>query len=114
MVKIVKLGGGKEIKLAANAATPFRFKQLFGSDLLRLFQQSSKSEEESVLMADVLTQMAFVMNKQAEGADLNSMSMDDFYTWLEDYEAMDFVNAGAEIIGTYMVTTIPSVASKKK
>lgn len=114
MTKSITLEGGKEIKLAANAATPFRYKQLFNTDLLRIFQQSTQGEEEQMILADVIPQLAYIMNKQAEGANMNDISMDDFYTWLEGFEAMDFVVAGEQIINVYLSSTITSVEAKKK
>lgn len=114
MTKSITLEGGKEIKLAANAATPFRFKQLFGTDLLKIFQQSTKDEDNQMVLADVVTQLAYIMNKQAEGANMNDISMDDFFTWLEGFEAMDFVTAAEQIINTYLSSTITSVEAKKK
>lgn len=114
MTKSIMLDGGKEIKLAANAATPFRYKQLFGADLLKLFQRSTTSEEEGMALADVIAQLAFIMNRQAEGADMNTLSVDEFFTWLEGFEAMDLVNVGQEILDVYISTTKTSVEAKKK
>jgi len=114
MTKSITLEGGKEIKLAANAATPFRFKQLFGLDLLRMFQQSTKSEDDQIVLADVVSQLAYIMNKQAEGANMNAISMDDFFLWLEGFEAMDLVSAGEQIMNVYLSSTITSVDAKKK
>ena len=114
MTKTITLEGGKDVKLAANAATPFRYKQLFGGDLLKIFQQSAKSEEDSAILGDVVSQLAFIMNRQAEGADMNHLSMDDFFAWLEGFEAMDFVSAGEEIVRTYLSSTQSSVEAKKK
>ena len=114
MTKSIILEGGKEVKLAANAATPFRYKQLFNGDLLQIFQQSTKSEEDGMALADVVTQLAYIMNRQAEGVNMNTISLDEFYTWLEDFEPMDFVVKGQDIINIYLSSTIPSVESKKK
>lgn len=114
MLKTIELNGGREIKLAANAATPLRYKQLFGQDLLRVFQQSTKTEEDGMLLADTVAQLAFIMNSQAEGRNLNMVSMDDFYGWLEGFESMDFVMSGQEIIDAYLASTQGSVDTKKK
>jgi len=114
MVKTITLDGGKELKLAANAATPFRYKQLFNEDLLRLFQQSAENEKETAVLADVVSQLAFIMNRQAEGVNMNSLSMDEFYAWLEGFEPMELVLSGQEIIDTYLSSTIASVNAKKK
>lgn len=114
MIQTITLDGGREIKLAANAATPLRYKQLFGQDLLRVFQQSTKTEEDGVLLADIVAQLAFIMNRQAEKQDLNAVSMDEFYSWLEDFGSMDFVLAGQDIMNVYLDSTKVSVDAKKK
>ncbi|MBR6821927.1 MAG: hypothetical protein IKM87_02030 [Clostridia bacterium] len=113
MVKTINLDGGKELKLAANAATPFRYKQLFGGDLLQIFQQSAEKNQEAVL-ADVVSQLAFIMNRQAEGVNMNTISEDEFYSWLENFEPMELVLAGQAIIDTYLSSTLATVDAKKK
>ena len=114
MQNTIMLDGGKEVKLAANAATPFRFKQLFGKDLLRIFNDSSKDEEEMIGLADTVTELAFIMNSQAEGKDMNRLSLDEFYLWLEDFEPMDFVVKAEDIINVYLSSTIATAEAKKK
>lgn len=114
MIKTIKLNSGKELALTANAATPFRFKQLFGGDLLQLFQAAAKAGEDNLEVADTITQLAFIMSKQAEKADMSQLSMDEFYSWLEDFEPMDFAYASGDIINLYLETTQPSVEAKKK
>ena len=114
MVKTVKIGGG-EVILAANAATPYRFKQVFGEDLFRIFSETqTKTEEENIELADTVMKLAYIMMKQAEKADMDMISVDDFMKWLEGYAPMDIVLAGEEIIGLYMSSTLGSVEPKKK
>ena len=112
MITNIKVGGG-ELSLAANAATPFRFKQVFGTDLLTVFQKSTQSEEDGMILSEVVTQLAYIMHKQAENADMKQLSLDDFYAWLEDYEPMEFTMVGQEIINAYMASTIPTSTAKK-
>lgn len=114
MKKEITLESGKTVELAANAATPFRFKQLFNTDLLKVFHQGSQDEASSMALADTITQLAFIMNRQADGANMNALSLDDFYAWLEDYDAMDFVMSGQEIINIYLASAQASVEAKKK
>ena len=114
MQSTIMLDGGKEVKLAANAATPFRFKQLFGKDLLRIFNDSSKDEEEMIGLADTVTELAFIMNSQAEGKDMSRLSMDEFYSWLEGYEPMDFIVKAQEVINVYLSSTQVTATAKKK
>lgn len=87
---------GKETGFLANASTPFRFKNIFGIDLISLL---AKGDEGAV---DDYERLAFVMAKQAEKADMNTLTAEDFYLWLESYEFTDLVEALPEIIGLYM------------
>jgi hypothetical protein len=114
MTKNITLEGGKELKLAANAATPFRYKQLFGDDLLRIFQESTENKEKEITLSETVTQLAFIMNRQAEGVNMNTLSMDEFFTWLENFEPMEIVLVGQEIINTYLSSAQTSVVAKKK
>ena len=114
MTKNITLEGGKELKLAANAATPFRYKQLFGDDLLRIFQESTENKEKEITLSETVTQLAFIMNRQAEGVNMNTLSIDEFFTWLENFEPMEIVLVGQEIINTYLSSAQTSVVAKKK
>ena len=114
MTKNITLEGGKELKLAANAATPFRYKQLFGADLLKLFQQNTDIKQNEFTLSESVTQLAFIMNSQAEGVNMNTLSMDEFFAWLEDFEPMELVLVGQDIINTYLSSSMPTVNTKKK
>ena len=93
---------GKELALAANAATPFRYKQVFHSDLLSVLGNEQRAETEGV---EAVTQLAFIMNKQAEKADMNKLNYDEFMTWLEDFGSMAFVTSAEDILNVYMEST---------
>ena len=93
---------GREVELSANAATPFRFKQVFKKDLLQILGNEKKAEEEGV---EAVTQLAFIMAKQAEKADMNTMTEDDFIAWLEGFGPMAFVESAEDIVNAYMDNT---------
>lgn len=93
---------GKEIELAANAATPFRYKQVFQKDLLQILGNEEKAEKEGV---EAVTQLAFIMAKQAEKADMAKLTTDEFLAWLEDFSAMTFVENAEDILNVYMDQT---------
>ena len=106
--------GGRELNFTANAATPFRYKQLFHEDILQLLQNNSKEEQNQVLLSDTVTKLAYIMNAQAEKKDMNRISYDDFMEFLEDYNPLDFIMEGAAIMNIYLVNTETTVESKKK
>ena len=90
---------GKETELMANAATPFRYKQVFGRDLFSILGNEQRAETEGV---EAVTELAYIMAKQAEKTDMNKLNKDDFLAWLEGFGSMAFINAADEIVGVYM------------
>ncbi len=96
---------GKEMEFAANAATPFRYKQTFHTDLFAVLGNEKRAEEEGV---EAVTKLAYIMNKQAQKADMSKLNEDDFMSWLEDFSAMAFVTGAEEILAVYMDSTISS------
>jgi len=94
---------GKAMGLSANAATPFRYKQVFKSDLFAVLGNEKRAEEEG---AEVVTKLAYIMHNQAEKADMNKLNEDDFITWLEGFSAMAFINAADDIVNVYMDSTV--------
>lgn len=94
---------GNEMEFAANAATPFRFKQVFHKDLFSILGNEQKAESEGV---EAVTQLAYIMAKQAEKADMNKLNEDEFMTWLENFSGMAFVSAAEDILNIYMDSTV--------
>lgn len=95
--------GEKEVELTANAATPFRFKQVFHKDLFSIFGNESKAETEGL---EAVTQLAYIMSKQAEKADMNKLNEEEFIAWLEGFEPMAFAESAEEILNVYMGSSI--------
>ena len=93
---------GNEMELSANAATPFRFKQVFHKDLLATFSNETRAQEEGI---ETISQLAYIMNMQAKKADMNTLTQDDFIAWLENFEPMAFVEGSEDILGVYMGST---------
>lgn len=98
MYKKIKIDG-TDMELLANAATPFRFRQVFQKDLMAVFANEERAQREGL---EVVTELAYIMNKQAQKADLSKLSFDDFIEWLEGFGPMAFVEASEDIIGVYV------------
>lgn len=110
MFKTITIGE-KEVELVATASTPIRMRQIFGVDLMRVF---SKAEEDGgVEMADVIPQLAYVMNCQAKKMDMTKLNMNTFVEWCDEFGAMDLVNASAQIIEVYTGNSVSKSISKK-
>lgn len=94
---------GKKMEITANAATPFRYKQVFKKDLFAVLGNEDKAQNEGV---ETVTELAFIMAKQAEKADMNKLNYDEFIQWLEGFSAMAFVNSAENILNVYMDSTV--------
>ena len=90
---------GKELEFTANAATPYRYKQVFHRDLLKILGNEENAESEGL---EAVTELAFIMTKQAERVDMGKLNYEEFITWLEGFGPMAFIDAAEEIIGVYM------------
>lgn len=102
MYKTIEIDG-KEMEFAANAATPFRYKQVFKSDLFAVLGNEKRAEEEG---AEVVTKLAYIMHHQAKKDDMGKLNEDDFITWLEEFSSMAFINSADQIINVYMDSTV--------
>ena len=100
--------GDKDVEMVANGATPFIYKRVFRRDFLAATQTDDMT---------VYTELAFIMSQQVEkpmSELLKNLTVDDFYAWVEGFEAMDIVNKAAEIFAIYQGQANPSSTSKKK
>jgi hypothetical protein len=93
---------GREIEFSANAATPFRYRQIFHKDLLSILGNEEKAQNEGV---EAVTELAFIMAKQAEKADMGKLNEEVFFEWLEGFGSMAFVNNAEDILNIYMEST---------
>lgn len=112
MRKDIELGD-KTVTLEANAATPYRYRMLFHKDLLTLLSGARADDPRTI---DIMAELAFVMAKQAEKADMSALTETMYLEWLEQFEPEAFISekAALDIIGTYNRNAIPSSTAKKK
>lgn len=103
--------GDKSIDMVANAATPFRFRNVFKKDLLKIFSDASEENVSAQLEAGQM--LAFIMAKQAEGVDMNKVTEDSFYVWLEDFSSTDMYNSLEDIVNLWQATESTSSKPKK-
>lgn len=92
------LSDGGELKLAANAATKYRYREIFGEDMLVAIASAG---EDLAVTAELYEKMAYVMMLQAE-KKAASGSKDGFMEWLDTLSANDIIDNAEEIIDIYM------------
>lgn len=104
MITVMNLGG-QELKLAANGATPLRYKMIFGKDLLCEINKMHKDEKDEGELVEMVTQLAFVMNKQAtcDKQELAKLNKNELLEWLEQFNsAFCFAEKASEILSFYL------------
>lgn len=95
MFKEVKIGN-TIVPMESNGATPIRYRKTFHSDIVSTFSNSKDIDEIS------LRQLAYIMAKAAEKADMNRLNEDDFIEWVSQFENMDMMNAFEDVITVYL------------
>lgn len=103
--------GDREVELVANAASPYRFKQIFREDFLKRAIETNENEAESI---DLFVKMGFIMAKQAEKADFSKLNEDVFIAWLEEFEPNDVQIAAGDIANIYSGNAETKVSPKRK
>lgn len=106
--------GDKEVELAANAATPHRFRKIFHRDPMKEFGAVYEGKVDQMESIDLFSQAAFVMNMAARKMDLNNLSEDDYVEWLEDFETYDILEASQKILAVYLGNNKLLSESKKE
>ena len=103
--------GGKTIEVLANAATPIRYKQVFHRNLMGFFLGKVSDEDN----AEMVQELAYIMARAAERADMGKLSYEDYIAWLEGFDALAFSNqeTASALIDIYQGNQIADSEVKK-
>lgn len=114
MVKEISIGT-KRVTLEANAATPIRYRNTFKKDLLTQISEGTRENGVDLSVAsEVAPELAYIMAKSAEKADMTKLNEESWLKWLEQFEPMDVVNATEDIFSVYFGDMQTEVEGKKK
>lgn len=111
MLTEVKIGN-RSLKLKSSAITKILYKNIFGEDPLVSLKSS-----EGIESIDTITQLAFVMQKQAESAnwrDLSNVTKEEYYEWLDSFDEDDFLNKDNVIALLSAYTKTAKISSEQK
>lgn len=95
----------KEFGFLAVGTTPYRYRQVFHSDLMKDISDLVNGRLEAIGdNADfmVTDRLAFIMNCQAEKMDMNCINFDMFIDWLEQFDAASMFNHLNDFINIYL------------
>lgn len=60
-----------------------------------------------------ISELAYIMNRSAVGADMRSLDVEGYLDWLEEFESMEFLTRAMDIIGLYMGNRMTTSSPKK-
>ena len=80
-----------------------RYKHIFHKDLFHILGNEERAEKDGV---EAIQELAFIMNKQAEKADMTKLDEEAYMKWLEQFPAMAFVEKAEDILNAYMESSI--------
>ena len=110
MYREIKIGEST-IPMSANGATPIRYYMVFHKDLLGELQ---KVEGSYAIAINTISELAFIMAKAAEKADMDKLNQNAYIVWLEQFEPFDITNAANDIVDLYLGNTEGLSEVKKK
>lgn len=103
--------GGKPISFTANGATCLFYKQFFKKDLLK---EITTNGDEMEIASEAIPELAFIMAKQADKADMMHLQYATYIEWLELFNPFDLALKGNEIFMVYVADAVPTEEPKKK
>jgi len=109
MFKEIKIGE-QIIPMIANGATPYRYRQLFHKDIITKMNEGVNADD----AAEMASELAFIMAKSAEKADMSSLNLEAFDKWLSQFETFDIVQASEQIFSVYVGQEVTTSTAKKK
>lgn len=104
--------GGVPVKFAGNAATTYRYKQLFGTDILKLFMENGTNID-----IDRILELAYVMHLQAEGyttEQFTAETIEEYIAWLEEFDVTSLLQKAPEILSVWVDMSKQQSKAKKK
>lgn len=110
-------GRTKEFGFLAVGSTQYRYKQIFGKDLMGDITKLINSDTNKVDKdADfsVSDKLAYVMNCQAEKKDMNCQNFDMFIEWVEQFDAASLLSHMGDFVSIYIGNKASTSEPKKE
>ena len=107
-------GGEKPFKFLATGTTAYRYRQVFHQDLMvQLSKMKNFQDGDENSDSTIFEKLAFIMNAQAEGKNMNTLNFDSFLEWADQFAGMELITHAPEIIELYLGSKITTSIPKK-
>lgn len=119
MKKIINIGN-RQITMESTALTSLAYKKLFGEDILATlgtFKQTNITGVEATNAIDSVSQLGFIMAKQADKTpvkELMNLDIEAYYEWLNQFDYGELYDAEivSEILSVWSGNLTTSVDAK--
>lgn len=108
MQKDIKIGT-KAIPMKATASTALRYRQVFQGNLFKELTENTNEEQ-----VDTIQRLAYIMAQAGADADMSALSKDGYMEWLDQFEAIDLVEALPQVVALYSGNKVSTSKAKKK
>ena len=93
--------------------------QAEGKDEISLTDMSPEMIKSAIAIVssgemNTISQLAYIMNASAEKRDMNALDVEAYLDWLEQFETMEFLTHGMDIVMLYMNNRATTSVPKKK
>ncbi len=103
--------GDKKVDMLCNAASPVIYRRIYHKDFL--LQMNADGDIDT----NALAELGYIMHLQTKMTFkeiIDTITDEDFYAWLENFEAMDVMMAAGDIFALFKGQEKTLVAPKKK
>lgn len=103
--------GDKKVDMLCNAASPVIYRRIFHKDFL--LQMDTKGDVDT----NAISELGYIMHLQTQMTFkeiIDTITEEDFYAWLEEFEAMDVMMATGDIFALFKGQEKTLVTPKKK
>lgn len=104
--------GDVEVAMRASAATAIRYRNTFHSDIMKeLMEMNPEKIDASVI--EKIQKLGFIMAKSAEGANMTTLTEDDYLEWLDQFDSLEMMTASKDIVSIYLGGKVSESELKK-
>lgn len=114
MFQIIKIGD-QSVPMKATAATQYRFKTVFGTDMMSVLSKAFQSQDDRGEVVDIIPKLAYIMARQADGEkDWTSLNTQTFIEWADQFDSTEMGDAYLDILAVYNANTKTTAKPKNR
>lgn len=105
--------GDVEVAMRASAATAIRYRNTFHGDIMKELMEMNPEQIDSSVI-EKIQKLAFIMAKSAEGANMTTLTEDDYLEWLDQFDSLEMMQASKDIVTVYLGGKVSESELKKR